>query len=436
MEEEKTKYCLMRENLTFRLHKRGWNERIAALLTMYNKKFVVREYNMNYVDITVSDCAYIFTDFDYKDKRIECRFESLFMVLVATLGSDCNRLNPCNFAIEKTTPTADYVNRGVIFLSETKMTEDPEIVGRYRSLYPIEDELWEFYKMNKCLIEKVYDNILDRKITIPAGMYAAFAGTTQYRERKKPKLFLSVPISGLDEKTVRANVADVKERLLNTFNETIDVVTPFEICGEANKPYSWYMGRDIEALLESDVIVSLERWRQSKGCRCERCTAEIYDLTMTEWETFNKAFSKGEIYAVSAGGLVRAVKLCSDRFNEAGYINVIYGNKDPREQLEITPFYQNGDEFSVLSVQDLFGVSENPPYKFCYSLYDAELIAGCGKLDGYPVKFCDIFEFNLEDGTVQLVGERVDCDQSDDFMVRQADKSIDSGVYYFRRISK
>lgn len=95
------------------------------------------------------------------------------------------------------------------------------------------------------------------------------------------KIYISLPITGydLDE---RKHYADTVKRglLLGGFES----VTPFEVCPEPDKPYSYYMGRDIEALLECDCIYLTQGWQHSKGCRAERAVAEIYGIKVIDCE--------------------------------------------------------------------------------------------------------------------------------------------------------
>lgn len=52
--------------------------------------------------------------------------------------------------------------------------------------------------------------------------------------------------------------------------------TPFDVCPEPNKRYSYYMGQDIAALMECDAILLLSGWSESQGCQLEWRCAEIY----------------------------------------------------------------------------------------------------------------------------------------------------------------
>lgn len=88
--------------------------------------------------------------------------------------------------------------------------------------------------------------------------------------------FISIPITGQEE-TARNICAETKRRLSEKYPH-IHFVTPFEVNMKKDMPDSYYMGRDIEALMNCDAIISMEGWQKSKGCQVERFTANIYGL--------------------------------------------------------------------------------------------------------------------------------------------------------------
>ena len=99
-------------------------------------------------------------------------------------------------------------------------------------------------------------------------------------ERKR--IYISIPISGHDIEEVKEKARDIRKCLLmdefdweKGWNST-DVITPFDVCSKPDKPYSYYMGKDIEALLECDAIYLCEGWQNSKGCMAEFEVARIY----------------------------------------------------------------------------------------------------------------------------------------------------------------
>lgn len=89
----------------------------------------------------------------------------------------------------------------------------------------------------------------------------------------KKKMYLSLPISGRNLKDVR----DYAKRLKQVWQERgYDIITPFEVSTALDMPYSYYMGRDVEAILNCDGIIMCSDWFGSRGCRLEYSVAEIY----------------------------------------------------------------------------------------------------------------------------------------------------------------
>ena len=108
---------------------------------------------------------------------------------------------------------------------------------------------------------------------------------------KRERIYISIPISGYDFEEVKERARRARERLLydafglkNGWHRP-DVITPFDVCSEPDKPYSYYMGKDIEALLECDAIYLCEGWQNSKGCMAEFEVARIYgkEILFESW---------------------------------------------------------------------------------------------------------------------------------------------------------
>ena len=90
----------------------------------------------------------------------------------------------------------------------------------------------------------------------------------------KKKLYISVAITGRDIKEAK----DQAEHAKRLWSDSFDVVTPFDIHQDQDKPYSFYMGKDIEILLECDAIYMCSGWVHSKGCNVEYHVAKIYGI--------------------------------------------------------------------------------------------------------------------------------------------------------------
>ena len=89
---------------------------------------------------------------------------------------------------------------------------------------------------------------------------------------KRKRVYISIPISGHDLEEVKEKARKAKIWVSHLY----DAITPFDVCPEPDKPYSYYMGKDIEALLECDAIFLCEGWQNSKGCMAEFEVARIY----------------------------------------------------------------------------------------------------------------------------------------------------------------
>lgn len=103
---------------------------------------------------------------------------------------------------------------------------------------------------------------------------------------KKIKVYISLPISGHDIEQVKKRADEVKQRIEN---DRVEAITPFDVCDEKGRPYSYYMGRDIEALIECDGIYVCNGWHSSKGCQAEVHVAVVYDKKMV-FESKSKVF--------------------------------------------------------------------------------------------------------------------------------------------------
>lgn len=91
------------------------------------------------------------------------------------------------------------------------------------------------------------------------------------------KVYVSLPISGIPMAFVKKRAQDYKEQLEAMGH---DVITPFDVCNEPNRPYAYYMGKDIEALIDCDAIYLAPGWHGSKGCTAEYEVARVYGKTI------------------------------------------------------------------------------------------------------------------------------------------------------------
>lgn len=83
---------------------------------------------------------------------------------------------------------------------------------------------------------------------------------------KRTKIYISLPISGLDIQKVREKADLIKAKLSR---EGYDVVSPFDIYIGKNPSYEDYICYDLRAMLDCDGIIFCEGWEKSCGCNIE-----------------------------------------------------------------------------------------------------------------------------------------------------------------------
>lgn len=145
----------------------------------------------------------------------------------------------------------------------------------------------EIIMSNKYGFIKVYTNILLRKRQAAFRCNPPYTNkhitdtvpiTTTVREdttmKNDMKVYISLPISGFPLPMVKKRAETYKKELIANGYE---VITPFDVCDEPDKTYAYYMGKDIEALLECDAIYLAPGWHGSKGCMAEYEIAKVYD---------------------------------------------------------------------------------------------------------------------------------------------------------------
>ena len=84
------------------------------------------------------------------------------------------------------------------------------------------------------------------------------------------KIYISIPISGLDQQKVRERADMIKARLSR---EGYTPVSPFEIYAGTHPTYADCIAADVRALVDCDAIYMCHGWRMSCGCTIEHGTA-------------------------------------------------------------------------------------------------------------------------------------------------------------------
>ena len=90
------------------------------------------------------------------------------------------------------------------------------------------------------------------------------------------KCFISISITGAEEQA-----KEDCEKIQTLFTEYLtdcEVFSPFEVAPEKNMSDSYYMGRNVEQLMNCDIIIQMNGWENSKLCRIENFIADTYNI--------------------------------------------------------------------------------------------------------------------------------------------------------------
>lgn len=125
-------------------------------------------------------------------------------------------------------------------------------------------------------------------------------GTSKPCTKGTLRFFISIPITGhpLDEVKERCYkfVDKLKRYIAQEMpSKNVEIIVPFDICPDPTLPYQYYMGKDIEALLTCDDIISMQGWPQSKGCLAEYEVSRIYHLNHSEQYQWEEKFKESGI---------------------------------------------------------------------------------------------------------------------------------------------
>lgn len=97
--------------------------------------------------------------------------------------------------------------------------------------------------------------------------------------KNKMKCFISLPIAGKED-TVFERANHAKEEVIKLGFIPVSPLDLNEINNENIDGHgdrvAFYMGKDIETLINCDAIYSCDGWEYSKGCQVERKCAEVY----------------------------------------------------------------------------------------------------------------------------------------------------------------
>lgn len=167
----------------------------------------------------------------------------------------------------------------------TEVIKDKELIGSLIEIVlhdlGIGDKIYNYYANTAKIIPNKAIPISD----FYELFYPMYYGELQNDlDLHNKKIFLSIPITGVEEQA-RERCKSIKELFSKHFKDC-QLFTPFEIAPEKDMPTSYYMGKDVEQLLECDVMIQMDGWQNSKGCTVENCIAETYGIPKLPIEYF------------------------------------------------------------------------------------------------------------------------------------------------------
>jgi hypothetical protein len=99
------------------------------------------------------------------------------------------------------------------------------------------------------------------------------------------RVYIAGPMSGIPE----FNFPAFRAAAIDLRAQGYDVVNPAELDendvlpdGTAAHPWSFYLRRDLQALLDCDAIYLLPGWQDSRGASLEAHVAEVLGMHITE----------------------------------------------------------------------------------------------------------------------------------------------------------
>lgn len=95
------------------------------------------------------------------------------------------------------------------------------------------------------------------------------------------KLFISLPMRGLDISEIRLTMNDIRHTIESSFNEPfelIDTVIEETPKSDVLDDGSWYLGQSIQLLSTADICVFHPGWRDARGCIIEHMVCALYNI--------------------------------------------------------------------------------------------------------------------------------------------------------------
>ena len=103
-------------------------------------------------------------------------------------------------------------------------------------------------------------------------------------DETKPRLFVSIPMRGLDEFEVRAAQAAVKNYMDGVYETEFDLIDTYDV-DEKPEGYvhdCYYLGESIKKLATADLCVFHPEWKNASGCLIEHMVCALYDIPYVE----------------------------------------------------------------------------------------------------------------------------------------------------------
>lgn len=102
------------------------------------------------------------------------------------------------------------------------------------------------------------------------------------------KIFISLPMNGLDDDDVRNNIASLQEYVEGIFadeDEEISFIDSFveeePIVKDINIP-AWYLSKSIGLISGADLVVFAPGWEHARGCIIEHMVCALYSIPYVE----------------------------------------------------------------------------------------------------------------------------------------------------------
>lgn len=91
------------------------------------------------------------------------------------------------------------------------------------------------------------------------------------------KLFVSLPMNGLSDDEIRANMAEAKEAAERIIGQQVVLIdTLFDLPGGTHCLV--YLGESLKKMAEANVVYFHKGWEKARGCLLEHMAASAYGM--------------------------------------------------------------------------------------------------------------------------------------------------------------